>query len=284
MSGMPRSIACLALIALLGMGLRAHATPLHLSDTMLDVPYVPTPPEGVKAMLALAGVTRDDVVYDLGCGDGRIVIAAAKDLGATGVGVDLDPQRIAESRENARRAGVDARVTFLQQDLFETDIRRATVVTLYLLGSLNERLRPKILAEVRPGTRIVSHAFRMGEWEPDDTNAVSGIELFLWIVPANVSGTWRAAGTGRRELVVDQHFQRLAGSLAWNDARFVIREGRVHGDHFELTAEPATGSGRALRLSGQVRDDRIDGVTEGTGESWSLGRDPGTASRIDLPQ
>src|SRR5262249_37302379 len=157
-----------------------------------------------------------DVVYDLGCGDGRIVVAAARDFGARGVGVDLDPRRIAESRDNARRAGVAGRVTFVQQDLFQTDLRPATVLALYLLGSLNERTRPQILAETRPGTRVVSHAFRMGEWEPDETTSAGGADLFLWIVPADVSGTWtltpEAGGSLRGGLIIDQRFQRLGGS------------------------------------------------------------------------
>ncbi|HYP53694.1 MAG TPA: 50S ribosomal protein L11 methyltransferase [Pyrinomonadaceae bacterium] len=151
-----------------------------------DVPYVPTPQPVVDEMLRLANVTKDDIVYDLGCGDGRLVITAVKKFGARrGVGVDIDPQRIKESNENARAAGVTDRVKFMEQDLFETDFKEATVVTLYLLPQVNLRLRPKILSELKPGTRIVSHAFDMGDWKPEKTVTVEpgGQTLYFWTVP-----------------------------------------------------------------------------------------------------
>jgi predicted RNA methylase len=134
-------------------------------------------------MLELAGVTRDDVVYDLGSGDGRIVIAAARTYGARGVGIDLDPRLVAEARRSAARAGVADRVTFVEGGIFHADISNATVVTLFLLTSLNERLRPKLQAELRPGTRIVSHAFRMGDWTPEREIVVDDRAMFLWRVP-----------------------------------------------------------------------------------------------------
>src|SRR5262245_3944921 len=139
----------------------------------LDVMFVATELEIVRAMLTLAGVTRDDVVYDLGCGDGRIVIAAAKDFGARGVGVDLNPQRIREAQANAVRAGVVDRVTFRVQDLFDTDIQSATVVTLFLSPAVNARLQPKFMTQLKPGSRIVSHRFLIGEWVPEQTVTVS---------------------------------------------------------------------------------------------------------------
>ena len=157
-----------------------------------DVPYVPTTDTAVKAMLQLAGVKSSDVVYDLGCGDGRIVVAAAKEYGARGVGIDIDPQRIREARENARRAGVENRVRFQEQDLFQSDFREATVVTLFLLPVLNRRLRPQLEA-LKPGTRIVSNTFEIGDWKPareivvqddaDDVYYFGSRRLFLWIVP-----------------------------------------------------------------------------------------------------
>lgn len=149
----------------------------------LDVPYVPTRPEVVEAMLDLAGVGEDDVVYDLGCGDGRIVITAAKEYGASGRGIDIDPERIGEAKENARKAGVEDRVEFVQADLFESDFSGASVVTLYLLSSVNMKLRPILLEQLKPGTRIVSHAFDMGDWEPDETRTVDGARIYLWTVP-----------------------------------------------------------------------------------------------------
>lgn len=156
----------------------------------LDVPYVPTTVQAVQAMLRLAGVQKNDVVYDLGCGDGRIVIAAAKEFGARGVGIDLDPQRIAEARENARQAGVENQVGFQEGDLFQADIHEATVVTLFLLTSVNEKLRPKLLRDLKPGTRVVSNTFEMGDWKPekiitveDPADSYFSHKLLLWRVP-----------------------------------------------------------------------------------------------------
>lgn len=153
----------------------------------LDVIFVATDLTIVHAMLTLAGVTRDDVVYDLGCGDGRIVIAAAKEFGARGVGVDLDPQRIREAQTNAARAGVADRVTFRVQDIFDTDIQPATVVTLFLSPELNARLRPKLTGQLKPGSRIVSHRYGIGDWVPEETRTVMVSEtrnhVFLWRVP-----------------------------------------------------------------------------------------------------
>jgi SAM-dependent methyltransferase len=152
-----------------------------------EVPYVPTPNEVVEEMLKVANVGKDDIVYDLGCGDGRIVIAAAQKYGARGVGVDLSEVRIKESNENARKAGVTERVKFLKQDLFETDLKDATVVTLYLLPFVNEKLRPKLFRELKPGTRVVSHAFNMGSWNPDKvlkviTDGNQERTVYFWVV------------------------------------------------------------------------------------------------------
>ncbi len=152
----------------------------------LDVPYVPTRPPVVEAMLKLANLKKGDVLYDLGCGDGRIVVKAAKDYGVTGVGFDIDPERISEANANAKEAGVSNRVKFVNADLFETDLNKATVITMYLLPSVNMKLRPKILA-LKPGTRIVSHAFDMGDWQPDKTEVVDGATIYYWTVPAKKS-------------------------------------------------------------------------------------------------
>ena len=148
-----------------------------------DVIYVPTSDTVVNAMLKLANVTKDDVVYDLGSGDGRIVIAAARNYGARGVGIDIDPERIEESNENATKAGVTDKVEFIEADLFESDFSEASVVTLYLLSSLNEKLQPILMQQLKPGTRIVSHAFDMGDWEPEETQMVDGTTIYLWKIP-----------------------------------------------------------------------------------------------------
>jgi SAM-dependent methyltransferase len=148
-----------------------------------DIHYVPTPPHVVDGMLELAEITAEDTVYDLGSGDGRIVIAAARTYGARGVGIELDPKLVEQARRNARQAGVADRVRFIEGDIFEEDIAPATVVTLYLLSSINEKLRPRLLRDLRPGTRIVSHWFRMGDWEPDVSATVDKHPVWLWRVP-----------------------------------------------------------------------------------------------------
>ena len=168
------------MLMMLGLGpLRAQQTALRRPD----VRYEPSTPEQVLAMLRMAGVTRRDIVYDLGSGDGRIVIAAAKQFGARGVGIDIDPQRTEEANANAKAAGVTRRVEFRTADLFEAEIGRATVVTLYLWPWINLKLRPKLLAELKPGTRIVSHYHDMGDWEPEQKIEVGGHWIFLWTVP-----------------------------------------------------------------------------------------------------
>lgn len=151
-----------------------------------DVIFVPTPQNVVDAMLELAKVGPGDVVYDLGCGDGRLVITAAK-RGARAVGIDINPERIEESQVNAREAGVTDQVEFLNEDLFEADISDATVVTLYLLRSLNLKLQPKLFRELKPGTRIVSHSFDMGDWEPEEEMSIEGRRIYFWTIPENAA-------------------------------------------------------------------------------------------------
>ena len=173
-----RAAAAVAAAVLLST---ASAAQTH---TKPDVVYVPTPQPVVEAMLDLAGVKSTDTVYDLGSGDGRIVITAAKKYGARGVGIELDPVLVKRAREHAVAAGVTNRVRFVTQDLFTTDLRPATVVTLYLLQSINERLRPKLVRELKPGARVVSHVFNMGpEWPPEKTVTVDRSRIFLWTLP-----------------------------------------------------------------------------------------------------
>jgi ribosomal protein L11 methylase PrmA len=174
-----RIVLCLAILAALVVPSSAQQAPLRSPDVI----FVPTPQEVVDAMLKLAKVTKNDVVYDLGSGDGRIPITAAKTYGARGVGIDIDPQRIKEATENLKNAGVGDRVKFLNQDLFTTDISEATVVTLYLLPSLNLKLMPKLNKELKPGTRIVSHAFDMGDAKPTETLNVNGRTVYFWTTP-----------------------------------------------------------------------------------------------------
>ena len=156
---------------------------LDRGERIPDVIFVPTPQEVVEDMLRLANVRKGDVLYDLGSGDGRIPVTAARLYGVRGVGIDIDPERIREAQENAKRNGVESLVKFRQQDLFEADFREATVVTLYLLPDLNLKLRPRLLDELRPGTRIVSHQFDMGDWKPAKKLESNGRTVYFWVVP-----------------------------------------------------------------------------------------------------
>jgi SAM-dependent methyltransferase len=231
-----------------------------------DVPFVPTPDKVVTEMLRMAQVSKDDVLYDLGCGDGRIVITAAKEFGCRGVGIDIDPERIKESRENAIAAGVSDRVRFIQMDLFEAEISEATVVTLYLLSEVNLRLRPKLLKELNPGTRVVSHQFSMGEWDPDASSSVktgdywdehvedfwnehfidywSSHEVYLWIIPGNVTGTWKLtipdiSGKNEFTLKFDQEFQKVKGETFEGQSviPLFIKEEKIKGNMLQFTLE-----------------------------------------------
>src|SRR6202521_5646959 len=204
-----------------------------------DVPFVTTPDNVTLAMLKLANVGKRDYVIDLGSGDGRIVILAAKRFGARGLGVEIVPELVARSRDNAKLSGVEARAEFREQDLFEADLARATVVTLYLLPDVNLQLRPKLLA-LKPGTRIVSHDWDMGEWKPDESITLDvpdkkiGREktsrVHLWIVPARIEGAWCGTGEARgRMLTLAQNFQQVRGELA-DGAATQPFEGRIEAD------------------------------------------------------
>lgn len=229
-----------------------------------DVPYVPTPQATVEEMLRLANVSRDQLVYDLGSGDGRIVITAARKHGARGIGVDIDPQRIVEANANAKEAGVTDRVQFVQGDLFQTDLREADAVTLYLLRSVNLRLRPKLLEELRPGTPVVSHDFDMGEWEPEEVKQVEGDTVYLWIIPARVDGRWQWSGIdgAPRTAVLQQEFQNFTGR-AEGSSSAEIRDGKLKGEQisFELTRD-----GVVERYQGRVSDTTIEGTVESGGK------------------
>ena len=216
----------------------------------LDAPYVATDLEVVDAMLGLAEVRPGDFVVDLGSGDGRILIAAARSFGARGLGVDIDPARNAEANANARDAGVAGRVSFRREDLFETPLGQADVLTLYLTQEVNLRLRPRILSQMRPGTRVVSHDFDMGEWRWDQRRRIGTATVFLWIVPARVEGAWTLTAGGRAiPLVIDQSFQTFTGTAG--TAR--LETGRIAGDRISFRAD--LGDGRRLfegRIAGNT--------------------------------
>ena len=238
-----------------------------------DVVFVPTPHRVVDEMLDVARVGPGDVLYDLGSGDGRIVIAASRRFGIRAVGIDIDPKRIEESRFNADTARVSDRVEFRTADLFETDLRPATVVTLYLLPELNVKLRPKLFAELRAGSRVVSHSFDMGDWKADSTLIVDARLVFYWVIPANVAGTWDLTTSGRREeLVLEQRYQRVTMRSA---AALPLHPFEIRGDSVRFVLSGENGVRQEFR--GFVSGDTMAGTvsTEGRGSiEWRAVRRP----------
>ncbi len=208
-------------------------------DAELDVIFVPTDDLIVEAMLKMAAVTAEDVVYDLGCGDGRIVVAAAMERGARAVGVDMDPRRIAEANALAQEVSVEDRVQFIQDDLLTVDFSDASVVTLYLLPSLNVKLKARILTELKPGTRIIAHAFNMGRWQPDAKRAMGGVYLYKWVVPAPVQGTWEWLGADAKvyRVSLEQTFQMLSGTAWIDNVQAELIEAKLLGDRVRLVIQ-----------------------------------------------
>jgi SAM-dependent methyltransferase len=224
-----------------------------------DVVWVPTPEPLVERMLAMAQVGPGDVVFDLGSGDGRMVIEAAK-RGARAVGVEYNPDMVALSRRNAERERVPAdRARFVRGDIFETDFSSATVVTLYLLPDLNLRLRPKLL-QLRPGTRVVSHMFSMQDWAPDETSYLVNTPAYLWIVPARVEGLWSFALSGEAPLLVDleQDFQKLGGALELGPVRAGLRDARMHGEAVSFAF--VDGEGVLHEVEGKATGNGMEGT------------------------
>jgi hypothetical protein len=241
-----------------------------------DVIWVPTPQALVEKMLDMAKLTAQDIHYDLGSGDGRTVITAAK-RGAQAVGVEYNPDMVALSERAAAKEGVSAKAKFINGDIFQTDFSHATVVTLYLLPSLNVKLRPTIL-KMKPGTRVVSHAFTMDEWQPDQTENVEGRTAYLWIVPAPVEGTWRwnGSGSGPKQFQVRlrQQFQKVEGEATLDGKPGQLRDIKLAGDQISFTVLDASGLRRDF--SGRVTGDSMQGVAkalDSSGEAkWSATR------------
>ena len=237
-----------------------------------DVPYVPTDDAIVPAILRLAKVTAADVIYDLGCGDGRIVIAAAKRLGARGVGIDIDPARIEECRDNAQRAGVCDRVQFLQTSFFGIDLSPATVVTLYLLPSLNIRLRSKLLSQLRPGSCVISNHFDMADWQADETVSTHHRNLYRWMVPAWVAGEWHCtvndpAGRRRVVLKLERNYQIVTGKAAVAGRETMIGHGRISGDQLTFRLVEWGRNGAIMRYAATVEGGQLKG------RCWPEGRE-----------
>jgi precorrin-6B methylase 2 len=228
-----------------------------------DVIWVPTPDGLILAMLDMAKVTSDDYVIDLGSGDGRIVIAAAK-RGAHAVGIEFNPDMVALSKRNAEKEGVSDKATFLNADIFESDFSKATVITMYLLPQLNLKLRPTIL-NLKPGTRIVSNSFTMGEWAADQKAEAESRTAYFWIVPAKVGGSWTwQTNSGIAELKLAQNFQSIKGTLKLNGKEIAIKDSKLEGDHINFSAG-------AQEFSGRVNGKVIEGTakTNNIEEKWS---------------
>ena len=275
-----KTILMSAGLALL-LPLPARSQPAQPPHWQFDVPFVPTPYVVVEEMLRLARVTPEDFVMDLGSGDGRMLITAAKKIGASGIGVDLDGELVAESIEAAAAAGVSDRVKFLQQDLFKTDLGQATVITMYLLPAVMMRLRPALL-NLRPGTRLVSHDFRLEDWNPDATTQIRK-NAFLWIVPAKVAGTWNmkfalpgadpSATVHTITLELRQKFQEVDGIAHFDGRHAQVWESRLSGDRlsFIIVDDRDRDNEAGLYFDGRVSGDVIEGrVRRGTGNAQTV--------------
>lgn len=285
--------------ALLPLAFAAALADVRAADVRPSVPYVPTPQAVVDRMLAMGRVTAQDYLIDLGSGDGRIVVTAAKKFGTRGFGVDLNPVRITEANDNARRNGVADKVAFYQRDLFETDLTQATVITMYLLPRVNLALRPKLL-ELKPGTRLVSHDFDMGDWKADDyvrmdaadkfSGAGGDSDIYLWIVPARIAGAWRVqlpvSGKPQAyEVSFEQRYQQLSGTARINGRTVKIESAKLRGD--ELTfmfAAEVNGAMVKHEFSGRVSGNEMTGQVSLSGSrmaarvEWTAERAARTAA------
>jgi SAM-dependent methyltransferase len=228
-----------------------------------DVIWVPTPDDVVERMLTMAQVTPNDFVIDLGSGDGKIAIMAAKKFGARALGIEYNPEMVKLSQENARQAGVAEKASFRRADIFASDFSQATVVTMYLLPALNMKLRPQILS-MRPGTRVVSHSFSMEDWEADETSTLDGRRAYFWVVPANVMGSWVLEAPGQRlDMTLEQVFQKLSGNVAFGPVHAGLRDVRLRGFNvaFSIVDQSGvrrdyTGRVNGARMEGSFRDDK----------------------------
>jgi len=238
-----------------------------------DVIWVPTPDEVVDRMLRMAQVTKDDFVVDLGAGDGKIAVAAAKKFGARSMGIEYNPDMARYAQGNVEKAGVAARAKIVQGDIFASDFTQATVVTMYLLPALNMKLRPQLL-QMRPGTRVVSHSFTMEDWEPDETSSMDGRRAYFWIVPANVMGGWALeAGADKHELSLEQKFQKIDGSVAFGTTQAGLRDARLRG--FVISFAYVDQAGVRRDFTGRVSGFKMEGsfrADNGTEGRWSAAK------------
>ncbi len=253
----------------------------------LDVYWEPSPRDVVKEMLKMAEVRSTDVVYDLGCGDGRLVIEAARQMGARGVGIDLDPQRIRESVENAASAGVTELVRFSNRNLFAADVSEATVVMLFLFPDVNRRLRPKLISELKPSTRVLSYCHDMEPWGADRCLRIRTSHVYYWIVPANMGGQWEGEIDNPDESIplrfdLEQDFQRLRGTVTIGETRWRLGNATLGGKRFNFSLQGGRGG---LSLEGTVDDDLASGIlgghsTSGKNREWTARRNPATKGSL----
>jgi SAM-dependent methyltransferase len=241
-----------------------------------DVIWVPTPDEVVDRMLTMAQVKPGDTVYDLGAGDGKIAIAAAKKFGARSYGIEYNPDMAKYAQTNAQKAGVAGKATIINGDIFATDFSKATVITMYLLPSLNIKLRPTLL-QMRPGTRVVSHSFTMDDWSPDETSSISGRQAYFWIVPANVNGKWGVELSGgsseKVDVVIDQRFQKIEGWAVLGQVQAGLRDATLRGPDIHFAWVDQAGVRR--ELTGRVDGARMEGAyraDNGTEGRWTATR------------
>jgi len=240
-------------------------------DLALVAPFMPTDEAMARALLKLGQVNENDVLYDLGSGDGSIVVLAASEFGARGVGVELDPVRLRESRELASLAGVEQRVEFHQQDLFETNVSAATVVTLYLLPDVHVALKRRLLAQLAPGARILSHSFNLGQWRPDKTIEAGGLGLYKWVVPAQVSGRWQwYQGENRYEVALEQRFQKLIGKAWLNGENIKLSTAIIRGRRLTLELEGEAGRQRFVFRYVNPQQLQPTGGTEATAATLTM--------------
>jgi len=252
----------------------------------LDVLWEPSPQDVVKEMLKMADVRSTDLVYDLGCGDGRLVIEAARLIGAHGVGIDLDPQRIKESMENASYAGVTELVRFSNENLFSANVAEATVVMLFLFPDVNLRLRPKLIRELKPSTRVVSYCHHMESWEADRSLKIRTSHLYYWVVPVNIGGQREGRIDGGDpiplHLDLEQEFQRVKGRVTIGETRWRLGCVPIDGRHFNFSLRAGRGG---LSLEGTVEDNLAFGTfgshdTPGGSREWTARRNPATRKSL----
>jgi hypothetical protein len=261
MTPLVRAFSLLVLFLVFAAPAQAQKFEPQVGQAGKDVIWVPSPDDVVDRMLTMARVTPNDFVIDLGAGDGRIAIAAAKKFGARALGIEYNPDMVKLGNENAKAAGVagngQGKALIRHGDIFATDFSQATVITMYLLPGLNMKLRPQLLS-MRPGTRVVSHSFNMEDWEPDEIASLDGRRAYFWVVPANVQGSWTLEAAGQKnELALEQVFQKITGYVALGALHAGLREPLLSG--FDIAFAYVDSAGVRRELSGRVSNGKMEG-------------------------